>query len=461
MKSPAHKRKKTDMSMRRSKPAPATFQRQSTALLQRTLANPANATSANILALQRTAGNQAVAQLLGRAGNSAKPGGNKPASIQPKLTVGPVGDKYEQEADQVAENVLRMPEPGRRGVTEQGSKGAEEQLQHAQTKDAGETQKKPLADGITPGVQLQPKSDGSFAPGSDFESQLSSRRGGGNPLPAATRGDMEGRFGADFSSVRVHTDNESVQLNRDVQSQAFTHGSDIFFDSGKYEPGSTGGKRLLAHELTHVVQQTGPPSGDVAQRKPNIIQRGPRSWLKKTFNNLEYQRDQVSDKYENLSHTGKNRLVYLMFEDQTLTAALVEECRRSMVDEIPAFMLPALAWDCSYAEAQTIMDRSIRPNSLMRINMRTFERNELIREFDDLNAGTAPHGVFFEGATNLAAGDLIKDLRVENIISGTNDANVLRNMLEAIDQTQDQIEEDELLSPNEIWNSQERNPLHH
>jgi hypothetical protein len=75
---------------------------------------------------------------------------------------------------------------------------------------------------------------------------------------------MEPRFGADFSGVRVHTDRESAQMNRELSAQAFTHGRDIYMGEGKYNPGSDAGKRLLAHELTHVVQQ----GGAIAEAEP-------------------------------------------------------------------------------------------------------------------------------------------------------------------------------------------------
>ncbi len=93
--------------------------------------------------------------------------------------------------------------------------------------------------------------------GADLEQQLSSSKGGGNPLPEETRQFMEPRFGADFSGVRVHTGGEAIQMNQGLNAQAFTHGSDIFFNSGKFEPNSIQGKQLLAHELTHVMQQQG------------------------------------------------------------------------------------------------------------------------------------------------------------------------------------------------------------
>ncbi|WP_103352791.1 DUF4157 domain-containing protein [Amycolatopsis sp. CA-128772] len=86
--------------------------------------------------------------------------------------------------------------------------------------------------------------------------------GGGAPLDAATRTDMEGRFGADFADVRVHTDGAAHESAKSVNAQAYTVGSNIVFQRDKYDPASEGGKHMLAHELTHVVQQrSGPVDG--------------------------------------------------------------------------------------------------------------------------------------------------------------------------------------------------------
>ena len=71
------------------------------------------------------------------------------------------------------------------------------------------------------------------------------------------RSSMEQAFGADFSGVRVHTDSRSDGLNQSIQARAFTTGQDIIFRQGEYQPGNRGGQELLAHELTHVVQQNG------------------------------------------------------------------------------------------------------------------------------------------------------------------------------------------------------------
>jgi hypothetical protein len=89
--------------------------------------------------------------------------------------------------------------------------------------------------------------------------------GGGAPLDRDTRGFMESRLGADFSDVRVHTDGKATQSARSVQAHAYTVGNDVVFQSDKYAPESASGQRMLAHELTHVVQQrSGPVAGTPA-----------------------------------------------------------------------------------------------------------------------------------------------------------------------------------------------------
>jgi len=101
----------------------------------------------------------------------------------------------------------------------------------------------------------------------EVESSIESARGGGQGLDAGVRGQMESAFGADFSGVRIHTGGQSHALNRAVSAVAFTTGKDIFFRDGAYNPAGTDGKKLLAHELTHVVQQGG------AQAVPGKAQR--------------------------------------------------------------------------------------------------------------------------------------------------------------------------------------------
>jgi len=177
------------------------------------------------------------------------------AGVQAKLTVGPVGDKYEQEADRVAAQVMRMSIPPENSP----------QVQRFGEED-NPVQRWSLAQSITPvvhrrvdeQVQMRQLVQRAFQAGGnqasgDLESRLNASQGGGKALAPEVRAFMEPRFGADFSSVRVHTGSEAVQMNRELGAQAFTHGSDVYFGAGK----SPGNNELTAHELTHVVQQNG------------------------------------------------------------------------------------------------------------------------------------------------------------------------------------------------------------
>lgn len=82
-------------------------------------------------------------------------------------------------------------------------------------------------------------------------------KGKGIPLPDDIRMEMEKHFKTDFSHVRIHTNSEAVELAKSMKALAFTHGNDIYFNEGQYNPRQEAGKELLAHELTHVVQQNG------------------------------------------------------------------------------------------------------------------------------------------------------------------------------------------------------------
>ncbi len=126
--------------------------------------------------------------------------------------------------------------------------------------------------------------------GTEFENKLMGSSGNGERIPDSVRTSMETNIGADFSGVRIHQGAQSVQLNRDINAKAFTHGQDIHFGSGEYNPHTQSGKFLLAHELTHVAQQTphtiqayrGPVTNTApTQVSPKRIQRGIGSWLKK------------------------------------------------------------------------------------------------------------------------------------------------------------------------------------
>jgi hypothetical protein len=109
---------------------------------------------------------------------------------------------------------------------------------------------------------LHRMADGSGALDDAVAQQIQAKRGGGQPLDESVRRNLEPALGGDFADVRVHTDDEADALNHAVHSEAFTTGMDIFFRSGKYSPASSNGQKLLAHELTHVVQQRSAPPAD-------------------------------------------------------------------------------------------------------------------------------------------------------------------------------------------------------
>ncbi len=111
-------------------------------------------------------------------------------------------------------------------------------------------------------TRVQMQSTQPSPPQSALEDQLNRSKTGGSPLPTEVRSFMEPRFGADFSQVRVHTDSNAIQMNRDLSAEAFTHGQDVFFGAGRVPANDA----LTAHELTHVVQQAHTPSAQPAHR---------------------------------------------------------------------------------------------------------------------------------------------------------------------------------------------------
>jgi hypothetical protein len=164
----------------------------------------------------------------------------RPGIVQAKLSIGQPNDHYEREADHMADQVVQ-----RKPIFESEVETPEDKVQRKCA--ACEKEEK----------QVQKKPDGSAqqtaAP--HIESTLNASKGSGSPLPEQTRGQMESSFGADFSGVRIHNNNSAAQMSKGLNAQAFTHGSDIYFNSGKYDPDSKGGQHLLAHELTHTIQQ--------------------------------------------------------------------------------------------------------------------------------------------------------------------------------------------------------------
>ncbi|WP_336094072.1 eCIS core domain-containing protein [Leeuwenhoekiella sp. CH_XMU1409-2] len=192
--------------------------------------------------------------------------------VQAKLKMGQSGDKYEQEADTVAQQVV----------------------ENTHGNSATKVQQKPLAQTIKPGIQLkaleedqvqkkseeeetvqakeeeetvqakteeneeetlQAKSQTTATPSTSIQERLKNNKHNGEPMAPATQTRMEQNFGTNLSDVRIHTDANAQKMSADLGAQAFTSGRDIYFNEGKYTPGSPEGDGLLAHELTHTIQQ--------------------------------------------------------------------------------------------------------------------------------------------------------------------------------------------------------------
>lgn len=165
------------------------------------------------------------------------------------------GDRLETEADHTAKQVVNK---------DQTPKSYVPSLAPVQLKEKDEeqqlVQEKPLAASITPVVMRSEVSgySGEMAQGdASIDKQLRSSKGSGTQLSTAVRSEMEAGFGTNFNDVRVHTDKRAVSMNQQIGAQAFTNGNDIYFNEGKFNPANKEGKFLLAHELTHTIQQNG------------------------------------------------------------------------------------------------------------------------------------------------------------------------------------------------------------
>lgn len=191
--------------------------------------------------LPQAAGNLAVQRLF-RAG-----------AIQAKLAISQPGDPDEEEADRVAEQVVSSAPVGK------------VQRKCAACAAGGTTCPKCEEEEK---IQAKRKSGHTALGASTSQSVLGSLRGGGQPLSPATRAFFEPRFGQDFSGVRVHTGNQAAESAQAIQARAFTTGQDVVFGAGEFAPHSLEGQRLLAHELTHVMQQQAQPHSAVLQRQP-------------------------------------------------------------------------------------------------------------------------------------------------------------------------------------------------
>lgn len=256
----------------------------------------------DLIRLQRLVGNHALQRML--AGETKRTG----LVIQTKMTVGAADDPYEREADAVASQVMakrnttiqresegeedesismkRMPDIQRESEGEEDESISMKRMPDVQ-REAEEEEEESISMKRMPDVQRESEEEedesiamkriqrqdeeqpvdmsGSFDVNNDIESRISSKSGSGQSIPDVNREMFESTMGHDFSGVNIHTDSESDSLNKELGARAFTTGSDIFFRQGEYNPNSSGGQELLAHELTHVVQQGG--AGNIQTKK--------------------------------------------------------------------------------------------------------------------------------------------------------------------------------------------------
>lgn len=196
----------------------------------------------------------------GRKHKGVKDGINAPSQqtiVQPKLELTTPGDSYEREADRMADFVMRKAYSGL--PTEMPSTSSV----------------------LPPLISRRASSSTSgVAVDSATESGIHASRGGGQPMPTALRSQMESGFETDFSGVRLHTGSAAEAMSNDLRAKAFTYGNDIYFNRGQYSPDTTAGQHLIAHEITHVVQQNGKVGREeVDEKKSTDLEE----YLKKNF----------------------------------------------------------------------------------------------------------------------------------------------------------------------------------
>ncbi len=216
---------------------------------------------------------------------------NRPSSfhntnnfIQTKLKINEPNDAYEKEADIVSEQIVKMKDftigngdeikqpksININSIQRKCSTCEGEEAQLEERKESETIQKKSL---------INKNTESGNRASNGLSSKLKNSKGNGKPLPENTLNSMNSAFGTDFSSVRIHNDAKAEEMSEGIQANAFTHGSDIYFNKQQYNPETREGEKLLAHELTHTIQQN----------KSSMIQRQPKAAPpEKTSETLEY-----------------------------------------------------------------------------------------------------------------------------------------------------------------------------
>lgn len=217
----------------------------------------------------------------GRKHKGVKEGINAPSQqtiVQPKLELTTPGDSYEREADRMADFVMRKAYSGL--PTEM-----------------------PSTSSVLPPLISRRASSSTSGVAMDnaTESGIHASRGGGQPMPTALRSQMESGFEVDFSGVRLHTGSAAEAMSNDLRAKAFTYGNDIYFNRGQYSPDTTAGQHLIAHELTHVVQQSGKVGREEEENEEDkIVNEGTKKDQDKITTNYDkWMKEQEVRHYNN------------------------------------------------------------------------------------------------------------------------------------------------------------------
>ena len=212
-----------------------------------TLAGPETAAVPRAAVLQRACACGAAGGVSGKCASCAT---DERLGVQPKLAINPPGDRWEQEADRIADQVVSD-----RPLAAQGPLPVTPLIQRQEATQEEDEEAETLQARHAPASGRSPARKASFARDLAAESQA------GRPLDPETRAYFEPRFGRDLSAVRLHSGARAAQLSRDINARAFTHGQHVFFAAGQLDTRSIEGRHLLAHEITHSFQQIGAAPG--------------------------------------------------------------------------------------------------------------------------------------------------------------------------------------------------------
>ena len=231
--------------------------------------------SDSILYLQRVIGNQAVQRLVRSKNNNAKGFEFAKIAIQPKLKISQPSDEYEQEADRVADQVMRMPDPSDSVVMSQSTAIVEDRIDRKcaaceMKKEDDEDKKLQLS------RKLSTTDKSNLESNEDIANEINDIRStNGFPLDASTEEFMESRLGYNLSNVRIHTEEYTARSANSVNALAYTVGNNVIFGAARYQRNTLEGQRLLAHELTHVIQQNAGRVSGIQRRPPWLSEEDP------------------------------------------------------------------------------------------------------------------------------------------------------------------------------------------